>query len=174
MSVILERHSSEVHANQFVLLASTFNSAWCATQKALPKGVRDSNDSCTKIEWPSSIHKLCCEHGSKNWHVTQFPLPSLLLGRCDIPYHWSCKQVRLQDLGQSKFTCHMSAGKRHPQSERVGQLNARQIDWTVFLFRKDCDRMIVHGHAGAVNAAPITTSNYPPTRRGTTTFLPPC
>ncbi|PNF28121.1 hypothetical protein B7P43_G11870 [Cryptotermes secundus] len=38
---------------------------------------------------------------------------------------------------------------------------------------KDCDWMFVLGHAGAVCPAPITTSNYPPTRWGTTRFLPP-
>jgi hypothetical protein len=60
-----------------------------------------------------------------------------------------------------------------PQSELVGRLNARQVDWTVLLYGKDCDRTFVLGHAGAVCAAPITTSNYPPTRRGAATFLPP-
>jgi hypothetical protein len=42
-----------------------------------------------------------------------------------------------------------------------------------FLFGKDCDHMLVLGHAGAVCAAPITTSNYPPTRWGATLFLTP-
>jgi hypothetical protein len=51
----------------------------------------------------------------------------------------SCKQVKLQDLGQSKSTCHMRVGKRQPQSKRVGWLNVQQVDWTISLFRKDCD-----------------------------------
>jgi hypothetical protein len=38
----------------------------------------------------------------------------------------------------------------------------------------DCDRTFVLGHAGAVCAAQITTSNYPPTRWGAATFLPVC
>jgi hypothetical protein len=59
-----------------------------------------------------------------------------------------------------------------PQSERVGRLNA-EVDSTVFLFGKDCDRTFVLGNAGAVCAAPIITSYYPPTRWGAATFLPP-
>jgi hypothetical protein len=39
---------------------------------------------------------------------------------------------------------------------------------------KDCDRTFVIGYAGDLCGAPITTSDYPPTRWGTTTFLPPC
>jgi hypothetical protein len=34
-------------------------------------------------------------------------------------------------------------GERQPQSEHVGRLNAQQVDWTVFLFGKDCDRTFV-------------------------------
>jgi hypothetical protein len=65
-------------------------------------------------------------------------------------------------------------GERQPQSEYVGWLNAQEVDWTIFLYRKDCDWTFVLGHAGAVCSAPITTSNYPPTRWGAATFLPPC
>jgi hypothetical protein len=44
-----------------------------------------------------------------------------------------------------------------------------------FLFsEKTVTRCLLLGRAGAVCAAPITTSNYPPTRWGTATFLPPC
>jgi hypothetical protein len=38
------------------------------------------------------------------------------------------KQEQLQDLGSQNL---------QPQSECVGWLDARQVDWTVFLFRKD-------------------------------------
>jgi hypothetical protein len=118
--------------------------------------------------------KLSCGHATKNWRVTQFPLPSVLLGQGDVPCHWSCKQVQLQNLGQSKSTCHMLVGERQPHSERVCLFNALQVDWTVFLFRKDCDRTFILGHTGAVCTAPITTSIYCPMRWDTATFLPPC
>jgi hypothetical protein len=55
----------------------------------------------------------------------------------------------------------------------MDQLNAQQDDWTIFLFGKDGDWTFVLGHAEAVCAAPVTTSNYPPTRWGATTFLLP-
>jgi hypothetical protein len=48
----------------------------------------------------------------------------------------------------------------------MGQFNAQQVDWTVFLFRKDYDRTFILGHTGAVYAAPVTTSNCPPIRWG--------
>jgi hypothetical protein len=76
-------------------------------------------------------------------------------------------------LGQSKSACHMCGGERQPQSERVGRLNARQVDWTAFLFGEACDQTFVLGHAGAVCAHPITSSDYPPTRLDAATFLPP-
>jgi hypothetical protein len=60
----------------------------------------------------------------------------------------------------------MWVGVRQPQSEHVGQPNARQVDWTVFPLGKDRDMTFILGHAGAVCAAPITTWNYPPTRWG--------
>jgi hypothetical protein len=68
--------------NSCCLLAvmnSTFNSAWCATQKAPPKSVQDSNDACTETEWPSSTHRLHCGYARKNLHFTWFPPPSVLL-----------------------------------------------------------------------------------------------
>jgi hypothetical protein len=65
---------------------STFNSAWYATRKATTKIVKDSNDSCTKSEWPSSQHKLPCGHARMNWLLTRFPTPRVLLGRGDVPY----------------------------------------------------------------------------------------
>jgi hypothetical protein len=103
-----------------------FNSAQCATKKALPKSVQDSNDSCSKTEWPNSTHKLCCRHARKNWHVTRFSPPSVLL-RWGDPCQWSYKQVQLQDLRQSKSTCRMWVGERQPQSEHVGRLKC--ISW---------------------------------------------
>jgi hypothetical protein len=62
----------------------------------------------------------------------------------------------------------MWVGERQTQSESVSQLNAQEVDWTAFLFRKHCDQMSVLEHAGAVCSAPIITSNYPPTRWGAT------
>jgi hypothetical protein len=50
----------------------------------------------------------------------------------------------------------------------VGQLDAQVVDYTTFLFWKDCDWMFVLGHAGAVCTVPITTSHSPPTRWGVT------
>jgi hypothetical protein len=94
---------------------STFNSAQCAIQKALPKSIKDSTDSCTKTEWSSSTHKLCCGYTRKNWRVSRFPPPSVLLGWGDVPCQWSCKQIQLQDLGQSKSTCHMSCREAAPK-----------------------------------------------------------
>jgi hypothetical protein len=41
-------------------------------------------------------------------------------------------------------------------NERVSQLNARQNDWTVFLFRKDCDWTFALRYSGALSSAPIT------------------
>jgi hypothetical protein len=109
--------------------------------KSLPTSVQDSYDSCTKTRWPSSTHQHCCGQARKNWRITRFP-PSSVLLRCGVvPCQWGCKQVQLQDLGQSKSTRHMQAGERQPQSEHVGRLNTQIVDWTVFIFGKDCDQM---------------------------------
>jgi hypothetical protein len=89
----------------------------CSIQE---RSVQDSHDSCTKTKWSSSMDKLCCEHARKNWRVTQSPTPSVLLGWGNVPRQWSCKQVQLQDLGQSKSTCHMRVRERQPQSEWAG------------------------------------------------------
>jgi hypothetical protein len=97
-----------------------------------------------------------------------------LLGRGDVPCQWNCKQVQLQDFEHSKSTCNVWVGERQPQSKTVGWLSARQLIWTVFLFGEVCDQTLVLGHTGAICAAPITTSNYPPTRWGTAEFLSPC
>jgi hypothetical protein len=43
---------------------------------------------------------------------------------------------------------HMWVEERQDQSERVGRLNARQVDWTVFLFGKDCGQTFVLGQTG--------------------------
>jgi hypothetical protein len=102
-----------VHANQFVLLTCSykFHVQECTMCyiKALPKSIQDSNDSGTKTEWPSSMHKLRCGHARKNRRAIRFP--PFLCKVCfsdeatDVPCQWSCKQVQLQDLGQSKSTC---------------------------------------------------------------------
>jgi hypothetical protein len=169
ISVELERHSTKVHksvcaASLQLCTHSTFNSAQCAIQRAPPKSIQDSNDSCAQTEWRSSTHKLSCGYTWENWLVTRFPPPSVFLGWGDVPRQWSCKQVQLQDLGQSQSTCHMWVGERQPRSECVGGLNEWHVRWTVFLFGKVCDWMFILGRAGAVCVAPITTSAYPPTR----------
>jgi hypothetical protein len=86
--------------------AATFNSTRCATQKDLPKSVQNSNDSRTETEWSSTTHKLRCGHARKNWRITLFPPPSVLLGRSDVPRQRSCKQVKTAEFQTVKI--HMS------------------------------------------------------------------
>jgi hypothetical protein len=136
MSVALEKHSSEDCTNQFILLVRSYKFHIQQCKICYRKGVQNSDDLCTKTEWPSSMHKLHCRHARKNWPVTWFPLPSMLFRRGDFACQWSCKQAQLQDLGQSESTCHMWFGERQPQSERVNWLNARQVDEPFFFSEK--------------------------------------
>jgi hypothetical protein len=141
---------------------STFNSVWCAP----PKSVHNYNDSCIRTEWPSSTHILRCRHARKNWRVTRFPPPSVLLGRGEVPYQWSWERVQLQDLGQLKSTCHMWVGERDRPKVNMwaGLIHFKFTG--LFSFSKNCDRTFVLGYAGAVCAAQITTWDYPPNKIG--------
>jgi hypothetical protein len=57
-------------------------------------------------------HNLRCGHARKNWRVTRFFPPSLLLGRGDVPCQWSCTQVQLQVWGSQNphVTCELERG----------------------------------------------------------------
>jgi hypothetical protein len=108
-----------------------------------------------------------------------------MLQRIDAPPHFLWEvcfsdeaTVRLNGVinrynaGFGAFKIHMSrVGERQPKNEPVSLFNAWQVDWTVFLFGKDCDQIFVLRHAGAVCVCPIFTSNYPPTGWGTATSI---
>jgi hypothetical protein len=59
-------------------------------------------------------------------HPSSFPKCASRTGWCSMSM--GLKEVQLQDLGQSKSTCHMWVGEKQPRSERVGRLNAWQVD----------------------------------------------
>jgi hypothetical protein len=150
-----------------------FNSALCATQKVPPKSVQYSNDLWTKTEWPIS---------TKNFVVNMLgrtdASPDFLRQVCfpkEETFHvggvvnrQNCRNWSSQ---KPHVTCELERG-----SPKVNVWDSVMYDKVIgaFSFRKDCGRKLVLGHAGAVCAAPVSSSNYPPRKWGGTTFLPPC
>jgi hypothetical protein len=174
MSIALKRHPSEVRSNQFVLLACItyiFHVQQCTIcyTKAPPKNVQGSNDSCSKTEWPTSTHKFCCGHARK----MDGP-PVYLRQVCfsdEATFHvngvvnrYYC---RIRGSQNPHITCELERG-----SPKVNVWAGLMHDKLIgpFFFSE----MTVTGHAGAVRAASVTTSNYPPSRWGVATLLLPC
>jgi hypothetical protein len=57
----------------------------------------------------------------------------MLFGGGDVPCQWSTTS----EFGAAKIhMSYVSWGERHPQSECLGRLNARQVDCTVFVSEK--------------------------------------
>jgi hypothetical protein len=179
MSISLDRHSSEDRTKQSVLLACSFIQIPQST-------VRDVLHKRLRIRTCKIQMILALKLSDKVAHIN-FTVG--MLERNDSPLYFFC-QVCFPDMATFyvngvviRYNCrfwgsqipHVTwVGERQPQSECVSQFNAWQVDWTVFLFGKDCDRTFILGHAGTVCNVPVTTSKYPPKRWGATTFLPPC
>jgi hypothetical protein len=166
MSIVLERHSSEVRANQFVLLA-------CSYLQIPRSTVHDVVHKRLRLR----EYKIQMIHTLKpSNQVARTNLAVDMLERTDassdfLRQVWFTGEATYRISGVGAVKIHMSLLSWR---ERVGWFNARQVHWTVFISGEDCGRTFVLGHAGAVCAALITTANYPPTRWGAATFLPLC
>jgi hypothetical protein len=101
--------------------------------------------------------KLHSGHARKNWRVTNFIRQMCFSDKAT--FHVSGVENRYNCRMLGSQNPHVTwLGERQPKSEPVVRLNARQ-NWTFFFFGKDSDRTFILRHAGAVCAAPITTSN---------------
>jgi hypothetical protein len=83
------------------------------------------------------------------------------------------KKYNCRVLGSQNphVTCELERGN-HKLNMWTGLMRDESIG-PVF-FSEKTDLTFVLGHAGAVCTAPVTTSNFPPTRRVVATVLPPC